>query len=311
MSITICLIGDLMLGRDYNNKNTFDSKFKTDNIYSMYDKKLFDSYLNSCDLLIGNLETTITNSLNKVNKTFNFRTGTEHKKFIKLNKMQYMSIANNHILDYGKEGMIDTINNLDSLNIKYSGAGININDAKKPAIFNINGKIIGVLGCADHYSEWMASKNKHGIYYVDYNDYQELLRHIKRIKIEHGIDLLILSIHWGSNYAKGIKNKYKKFANDVINAGIDIIHGHSSHHVKCIDNTSKNVIIYGMGDFINDYAIDDHYRNDLGMIVKIIINNDIFIASIIPTKIIDKKVMIIDNELKTEVIKRVTDDCLL
>jgi poly-gamma-glutamate capsule biosynthesis protein CapA/YwtB (metallophosphatase superfamily) len=315
-NIVICFTGDTMLGRDivedYDNhylENSFDSKFRTHSMETIYDNYLLNNYLKKCDLLVGNLETTITNHNEKDKKTFNYRIREANMGFLKINKNQFFSIANNHILDYNEKGMSDTIKNLQRMDIKFSGAGKNLFDAQTIAKFTIKGKRIGILGCTDHYEKWKASATKPGIYFIDYNNYNELLSYISSIKKE--LDILILSIHWGQNYKNGIDDKYQKFAKKVINAGIDIIHGHSSHHIKCIRTNGKKIIIYGNGDFINDYAIDSQFRNDLGMIVRISIKRDnSFDIYVVPTQIQNKKVSIfVSNPDKEFICNKINEDC--
>ncbi len=314
--ISICFIGDIMLGRDYitNNDgtkiNTFDSKFKDNTLESVYGTTL--PYLVNCDLVVGNLETTITNSDEKYEKAFNYKIRPKNMHLLKINKNMFLSIANNHILDYKDQGMYDTIINLKRLGIKFSGAGSNLDQSRAYVSFNIKGKRIGIVSCSDHYSYWKSEPNKPGIYYVDYDNYEDLKHYIS--DIQEQFDILILSIHWGANYKRGLLDKYQLFAKDMLESGVDIIHGHSSHHVKCIRHDGKKIIMYGMGDFIDDYAISDEYRNDLGMVVSVIIsldqnNNKILI---IPTKIIDLQVNVLTDLTEINyVYNTVKDDCTL
>lgn len=315
--INISFIGDVMLGRDYNGTNTFYEKLKyihSQNYSEESLKKIYGTTLNllkNSDLLCGNLETAITNFEEKYPKVFNYRINPIFSKTLKINKNMFLNLANNHILDYQEQGLIDTINTLRHLDIKFAGAGNNIREAIKPAILKIKQFKIGIIGCADHYDYWSADTNKPGIFYIDYKNYDNLLEYIQNLKLM--VDLLILSIHWGPNYIYGIKEKYETFANNVLNSGVDIIHGHSSHHVKCVTQKNNKVVIYGMGDFINDYAIDPYYRNDLGMIIKVIIEKNKNVKKyIVPTQISDREVNIIeDNNLKNKVINMVENDCYL
>ncbi len=312
MALSICFIGDIMLGRDYinnNDINTFDSKFKDNTLESIYGTTL--SYLANCDLVVGNLETTITNTDEKYEKAFNYRIKPKNMHLLKINKNMFLSIANNHILDYKEQGMYDTITNLKRLGIKFSGAGSNLDQARAYASFNIKGKRIGIVSCSDHYSYWKSTPNKAGIHYVDYNNYKNLKHYISTIKKD--FDILILSIHWGANYKRGLLDKYQLFAKDMLESGVDIIHGHSSHHVKCIRHDGKKIIMYSVGDFIDDYAINTEYRNDLGMIVRVIISLDNENkTSIIPTKITDRQVNILTDLTEINyVYNTVKYDCTL
>ena len=320
MSITICFIGDIMLGRYINEKmdptlNTFISKLtRIDNAgYSDNAMKIIygQTYkiINKCDLLVGNLESCITNRMDREKKAFNFRIHPKYSRALKIHKNMFLNVANNHIMDYQIEGMYDTLNDLDKLDIKYSGAGKNIQEAIKPVIMDIGGIKIGIIGCADHYDYWGATNNKPGIYYVDYNNYGHILNHIKETK--RNVDILIMSIHWGWNFIKGIDNKYQKFARDVFDAGVNIIHGQSSHHVKCIRYNNTHMVMYGIGDFVNDYTVNDAYRSNLGVIVKVSTDGkSIQRVSIHPTEVDDGKVTILHPGKERDYIcDIVKDDC--
>jgi len=302
MNITICFIGDIMLGRYIENfdptLNTFSDKLTSINNAKYSDDAMKIIYgntykiINKCDLLLGNLESSITNITERAEKTFNYRIHPKYSRALKIHRNMFLNVANNHIMDYKIKGMYDTLNELDILGIKHSGAGKNISEAMKHVVMNINGIKIGIVGCADHYDHWSATDNKPGIYYVDYNNYNHILDHIKKIRKD--VDILIMSIHWGGNLVKGIGNKYQKFAKDVFNSGVNIMHGHSSHHVKCIRHNNSHMIMYGIGDFINDYSINEDYRSNLGVIVKVLTDGkSIQRVSIHPTKIDNRKVDIL------------------
>ena len=337
--IKISFFGDLMLGRDYDYsgasyhsgasyENTFNWRLKDlelDNSKKYFNDNSMESLFGTCydklkdsDLIVGNLETSITRSNKKKPKTFNYRFDPKYVKALKINKDKetFFNNANNHILDYEVQGLIDTLKYLDSIGIKHAGAGININEAMKESVFVIKDKKIVIIGCSDHYEDWEATNSKAGIFLVDYNNYDHVLKFIKTLKQIHNPDLFIMSIHWGPNYIRGIETKYEKYANDIINSGIDIVHGHSAHHIKCL-KVFKNrfgkdkLIIFGNGDFLDDYAINPIYRNDIGLIVNVYLNKDnSFDVKYIPTIIKDQQVNILTNEIDKNVVDYIIkNDC--
>ena len=320
MSITLCFIGDINLGRYEDNE--VDSSFgdvlsliDTDGYTDTSLKRIYKEtleVLKECDLVVGNLETGITASKKRAEKkgsrNFWFRMDPKYARVLKLNENMFLNIANNHIFDYRKKGMDDTKENLNDVGIRYSGAGNNIEDARGLVTFEISGISVGIFGCADHYDYWAAKRKRgglelgsvgekppYGIYYVDFSSYQDILDYITEVKKE--VDLLIMSIHWGYNFDEDVNPKYQKFAKKAFNAGVDIIYGHSSHHVKCVrwSEPKGKVLIYGIGDFINDYAIDHRYRSDLGMILKVTVEQKkVKMVSVIPTKISNRQVNLTD-----------------
>ncbi len=336
--LNICFIGDIMLGRYNKNSNymdiTFDGSDSVDSGISSFHSELeyirnhdFNResmrriygdtlvVIQKSDLLVGNLEMCVTDSDDIYEKPsnikFNFKLDEKYSKVLKIHKPMFLCIANNHILDYKVDGLNDTLDALNRVGIKYSGAGRNLNEAKEYAKFNIKGVTIGILGCADHFDFWKAGVDTPGVYYIEYDNYGSVLQYIRNVKNE--VDILILSIHWGYNFVHGVRNKFQKFAKDVFEAGVDIIHGHSSHHIKCIrySRDENKMIIYGMGDFVSDYAINSEFRNDLGMIVMLNIENKKLVdVTIHPTKIQDHEVNLMSyGSDRTFICDAVTNDC--
>ena len=273
--IKIHLCGDIMIGRSFNDTFASDPNF---NIWG----DVLDVF-NKSDFVIGNLETTITDSNNKFpNKMFNFKLESQHKNILKKANISHVNLANNHIIDYNIEGMNDTITALNSMKITHSG----VRNYPNPIYKIIKNTKIGILSFTDHYDYW-----KQFIFYIDLDNSdskKELLEHIKKAKKE--CDILILSIHYGSNYVNTLSENAKRFFRKILSAGVDIIHGHSAHHVLPIEHVVINgvnkYILYSMGDFIDDYAVDSYFRNDLAFIAEIIIeNNKITKLNAYPTKI--------------------------
>ena len=263
----ITLLGDIMLGRSFNeispNKEWINSDLK--------------EFIRDSDLIVGNLETTITTSNKKwPNKVFNFKAnpiGFEKRiREICENKICFLSLANNHSLDYSEEGLLDTMNTLDNLNIYYGGT-INLN----PIILKIKDRYIIIFAASDHPKDF-------GLY-IEQN-FDKLNNNIRFYRFKYPNALIIVSVHWGPNYTPEPTLFMKTLGHLLIDNGANIIHGTSPHHLLSMENYRNGLIVYSMGDFIDDYAIDDNYRNDLSAVLKLIIddNNNIFIE-IYPTKI--------------------------
>lgn len=285
-SIKIIIGGDAMLGRSFNDK------FEIDKTLNYADEKL-NKLIDQSDGVICNLETTITNSNQKAPKTFNFKLNPIYKEALKKGKIKYVSIANNHILDYGEKGMNDTINNLDSLSIKHAGADKNYEKASSYSILELKDIKIGFLSLSDHYNEWKANKNKAGIWYINiesgYNsEWDKVEEKIKQLK--NKVDFVVVSLHWNYNYVSNIKTSYVDFAHKLIDAGVNIIHGHSPHHILPIEKYKNGLIFYSLGAYIDDYAVNE-WRNDLSFIAELTLNRDKDInMKIIPIKIKNMKI---------------------
>jgi poly-gamma-glutamate capsule biosynthesis protein CapA/YwtB (metallophosphatase superfamily) len=225
------------------------------------------------DARIINLETSITDSEVCEPKGINYKMSLRNAPVISAAGIDCCALANNHVLDWGREGLCDTIDALTSAGIKLSGAGRDTTDAARPAIIDIgDARRVMVFGFGSTTSgiprSWAASEQVPGVNLLeDFSDrtvahIAESVRSLKRTG-----DVFVASIHWGGNWGYHIPAAQTRFAHALIDqAGIDLIHGHSSHHVKAIEIYKGHAILYGCGDFLNDYeGIPgfERYRGDL------------------------------------------------
>ncbi len=228
------------------------------------------------DLKIINLETSITKSDHYwKGKWIHYRMNPDNIGVLTSAGIDFASLANNHVLDWGYEGLTETLRTLQKAEIKTAGAGKGILEASAPAVFDLGekGKVtIFSYGSTDSgiFPEWEARKGKMGINIIsDFSDEttKQIVEKIKKINEEKNSNIIIVSIHWGGNWGYYIEQEHRQFAHRLIDeAGVNIIHGHSSHHPKGIEIYKGKLIIYGAGDFINDYeGIGGHesFRADL------------------------------------------------
>ena len=213
------------------------------------------------DLRIINLETSVTKSDDYwKGKGINYRMHPENIGCLTIAKIDYCSLANNHVLDWGYAGLTETLETLRKANIHSAGAGEILQEAENPVVMEVEGKgrvIVFSFGLETSGIpiSWVASEDKPGVNLLK-NLSDETVWEIKEKigQVEKQGDIVIASIHWGSNWGYEIPPEQKDFAYRLIdNAGVDVVHGHSSHHVKGIEVYKEKPIIYGSGDFINDY----------------------------------------------------------
>jgi len=198
---------------------------------------------------IINLETSITTSDDYwEGKGINYRMNPRNVPCLQAAKIDSCSLANNHVLDWGYQGLLETITTLKSAGIKTSGAGRDLEEAQLPAA---KGRP-GVVVLPDLSEETVDSIGKK----------------IRGIK-QNG-DIAVASIHWGSNWGYHIPEERTRFAHNLLDeAAVDIIYGHSSHHAIGIEVYRHKLILYGCGDLINDYEGIGGYgefRGDLGIL---------------------------------------------
>jgi poly-gamma-glutamate synthesis protein (capsule biosynthesis protein) len=226
------------------------------------------------DLRIINLETAITTSGSYwPYKGINYRMHPRNTPCLSVANIDACVLSNNHVLDWGYEGLIETLSCLKSYDIGYVGAGMDRSQADAPLIFNIPNKGRVLLYAFAHRSSgvpsaWRAGIKLPGVALLESLDSQEITQLAKDItaRRQKG-DMVVVSIHWGGNWGYEIPTEQRRFAHWLIdNAGVNIVHGHSSHHPKGIDFYHGCPIFYGCGDFLNDYegiGSYDEFRDDL------------------------------------------------
>jgi poly-gamma-glutamate synthesis protein (capsule biosynthesis protein) len=228
------------------------------------------------DVRIINLETSVTKSNDYwKGKGIHYRMHPENIDCITAAKIDVCSLANNHVLDWGYAGLKETLETLRKVKIRSVGAGMNVNEAEFPAMIEIEGKgrvVIFAFGSPTSGVplNWAASQKRAGVNLLrDFSDHtiQRIRKKVQEVK--QAFDIAVVSIHWGGNWGFHVPQEEIDLSHRLIEeAGVDVIHGHSSHHVKGIEVYRDRLIIYGCGDFLNDYegiGGNEYYRDDLGL----------------------------------------------
>ncbi len=224
---------------------------------------------------IINLETSITKNGMCWPKGINYRMSPQNVACLTAAQIDGCTLANNHVLDWGHASLVETIETLQSARIAVAGAGRNLTEAETPAIFNLGskGRVI-MFGFGSTSSgippEWAAASHRPGLDLLPDLSPAAVERIAARVRlVKRPGDVVLASIHWGENFGYRIPPEERDFAHDLIEvAGIDIVHGHSSHHAKAIEVYRGKLILYGCGDFLNDYEGIPGYepfRNDLAL----------------------------------------------
>jgi len=233
---------------------------------------------------IVNLETSITRSQAYDRKGINYRMSPENADCLTAAGIDCCVLANNHVLDWGRAGLIDTLNALEQMRIKTAGAGCNLAQASTPAILETahEGRLLVFsFACVTSGTprNWAATPDRAGVNLLP--DLSEatvtaITQQIQEARRPN--DIVIVSVHWGPNWGYEIEKSQRRFARELIDqAGISILHGHSSHHAKAIEVYKSRLILYGCGDFLNDYEGIrgyEEFRDDLPLM---------YFASVDPT----------------------------
>jgi poly-gamma-glutamate synthesis protein (capsule biosynthesis protein) len=180
-------------------------------------------------------------------------------------------LANNHVLDFGLPGLADTLDALARVGLADTGAGLDRHGAWRPVAVPVSTGRVFVAGMAAESSgvpgSWAASADRPGVAWLP--DLDPATADAVAGRVNRGRrpgDLAVVSLHWGSNWGFEVAAAQVAFAHRLVDAGIDVVHGHSSHHPRPIEVYRGKLILYGCGDLINDYeGIGGYadYRPDL------------------------------------------------
>jgi poly-gamma-glutamate capsule biosynthesis protein CapA/YwtB (metallophosphatase superfamily) len=227
------------------------------------------------DARIINLETSITASMKPEPKGINYKMNPSNVDCIKAAAVDCCILANNHVLDWGVNGLLETLTTLEREAIAVAGAGIDSDQAATPASISIGeDRRVLVFGFGAITSgipyDWAATETRPGVNLLPDLSAATAERIGKRIlSLRRPGDVVVVSIHWGSNWGYQVDTGQREFAHALIDAGAcDLLHGHSSHHTRGIEVYKDRLILYGCGDFITDYeGIEgyEQFRGDLAI----------------------------------------------
>ena len=213
------------------------------------------------DVRLVNLETAVTTAGDAwPGKGIHYRMQPANVQCLVAAKIDCCVLANNHVLDWGYDGLEETIATLRAARIRSVGAGTNAAQAAAPAaIDTLSGVRVLVFAYGSPSAgvpmEWAARTRRAGVNVLD-ESAPDAAEHVARDvrALKQPGDLVIASIHWGGNWGYDVPREHRQLAHRLIDeAGVDVVHGHSSHHPRPIEVYRDKLILYGCGDFLNDY----------------------------------------------------------
>ena len=231
----------------------------------------------NCDARIINLETSITTSADFApGKGVHYRMHPANVPAVGIIRPDVCVLANNHVLDFGHRGLLETLDVLAASKVRVAGAGRSLGEAAAPAFVPIprSGGRVVVFAIGTPSSGipdgWAAAVNRPGVNLIaSLTDRAagELCRRTEEVRQPN--DIVVVSAHWGTNWGYDVDADQVRFAHRLIDGGVDVVHGHSSHHPRPIEVYSGKLILYGCGDLVDDYeGITGHerYRDDLRLL---------------------------------------------
>ncbi|MEV7013012.1 CapA family protein [Streptosporangium sp. NPDC051022] len=228
------------------------------------------------DVRVINLETSVTRSDEFApGKAVHYRMSPANVPGLAAVRPDVCVLANNHVLDFGVAGLEETLDTLAAAGLRSAGAGRDMAEARRPAAVAVRGAgrvLVLSFGTASSGIPpgWAATRDRAGVDVVsESSDTQadEVIDRVRRVK-EAG-DIVIASVHWGSNWGYGVSRDQVRFAHRLVNGGVDVVHGHSSHHPRPVEVYRDRLVLYGCGDCVDDYegiSGYEQYRDDLRML---------------------------------------------
>lgn len=252
----LALAGDTMLGRGVADKLIAEPGLP------LFSDEVIE-ISNSADLFVLNLECCISQRGTPwpaPGKPFFFRAPPAAVDVLAHLGVDCVTLANNHALDYGHDALLDTFEHLDDAGIKRVGAGRDLAEARAPVDIEVNGITLSVIGATDHPGDFAARPDAPGVALAEFRD--DVPGWLTDAVGNARGDVVLVTPHWGPNMTSEPLVEIRHAARALIDAGASLVAGHSAH----VFHGVTGHILYDLGDFVDDYAIDPVLRNDLGML---------------------------------------------
>jgi poly-gamma-glutamate synthesis protein (capsule biosynthesis protein) len=265
--VTLALTGDVMLGRAVD-----ETLQRLGPTHPWGD---LQPLLNEVDLTIVNLECVIARGgepWSRWPKAFHFRADPVAVKALQWAGVDCVTLANNHVLDYEEEALLEMLDLLQQGEIAFAGAGHNLAEARRPALLEALGLRVGIIAFTDNEPGWAAQSAVPGTNYIPITLDEQALGPVREsiaLARAAGADLVVFTIHWGPNMVQRPSLLFRQFARAVIDAGAGLFFGHSAHIFQGIELYKGCPIIYDAGDFVDDYVVDAELRNDWGLLFRL------------------------------------------
>ncbi|MCH7812278.1 MAG: CapA family protein [Chloroflexi bacterium] len=241
--VTIAAVGDVMLGRNLTGWMEERGAF--------YPFERIATLLQDADLTVANLEVALTERGEPQDKAYLFRAPPRFAVGLAKAGIDVVSLANNHVADYGREGVEDTLAALDQIGVLHAGAGLNEAAALRPAFADVDGLRIAFLAYTDILRNTFASGDNYGVAQAQ----EEAIAAGVRAAREQA-DVVVVMLHSGTEYATAPNPAQRGFARAAIDAGALLVLGHHPHVLQGWERYGGGLIVYSLGDFVFDLEHD-------------------------------------------------------
>lgn len=250
--VTLNFVGDIMLDRAV--KQNVEEKFNGD--YNALFANVLE--ITDADITFGNLEGPVSTGGKKSGSVYSFRFTPDSIEAVYNAGFDVLSIANNHIGDWGNDAFADTLDHIASAGLKYTGGGWNKTEAQTPVIIEKNNIKIGYLGFTDVGPDWMeAGDSDPGILLASDPNFDQIIQNAS-----NQVDVLVVSFHWGTEYKKHT-DRQTELSHLAIDSGAEIVVGHHPHVAQDTEEYNGGLIAYSLGNFIFDQKFSEETMQGL------------------------------------------------
>ncbi|QKY15546.1 CapA family protein [Halorubrum sp. CBA1229] len=248
----IGFVGDCMLGRSVT------ERWVDDDPAGVWGSTL--PQLEALDGLVANLECCVSDRGTRwPDKVYYFRSDPSFAiPALEAAGASFVSLANNHVLDFRGPALRDTRTHLRDAAIAHAGAGTDRDAALAPAVFEAGELTVAAFGLTDQAAAFAAAANEPGTAFATLDPRLPATRSLVEGILEraraHDPDLVVASLHWGANWETEPRRVHERFGRWLVDRGVDVVHGHSAHVLQGVEVYRGRPIIYDAGDFVDDYV---------------------------------------------------------
>jgi poly-gamma-glutamate synthesis protein (capsule biosynthesis protein) len=272
--VELVAVGDIMLSRTVGER--------TEVFGASYPWQAVAEVLRGADVAIGNLESPLSATGDPLEKRFLFRARPDHAEALAWAGLDVVSLANNHQLDYGEQGFVQTLEALREAGVAHVGAGLSYVEAHTPLIWEVKGRRIAFLAYAA--SRWEGSSELPTRDLVSFADLATIREEVRRAG--EGADLVVVVMHLGTEYQRYPDEEQLAVSRAAIEAGACLVIGHHPHVVQAVEPYRGGFVAYSLGDFIFDIDVGEATR--YGSIMRVLLGDDgVQAIDLIPVRIVD------------------------
>jgi poly-gamma-glutamate capsule biosynthesis protein CapA/YwtB (metallophosphatase superfamily) len=288
----LALAGDTMLGRGVAERLEHRPP------ESLFAQEVVEAVAEA-DVCVLNLECCVSARGEPVpGRVFHFRAPPWATQALTHLGVDCVTLANNHALDFGPDALLDTLAHLDAAGIRVVGAGSELDRARAPVVLERGGFRLAVVACSDHPATYAAGADRPGIAYAD------LHAGVPDWVVEFpDADAVLVTPHWGPNMTPEPVPHVRAAAAAFVEAGATLVAGHSAHVFHGIAPR----VLYDLGDFVDDYAVEPRLRNDLGLLFVVDLAGDRLEA--VPLKLEFAHTRLATGEEAGWIARRLRDAC--